>query len=380
MKVIILLFQLFAFMHISENYRIICPDEKITLSGLNPSDFVAETGGKQTVLYILKNKNGLEVCITNYGGRIVSLMTPDRNGKPTDVVLGFAGINDYFRSFSYFGTLLGRYAGRIADSRFVLDGTEYQLQAGFGQHCLHGGTGGFHMRVWDVVQIDEQTIELSHFSPDGEAGFPGNLQVKVIYMLTDDNALDIRYEATTDKTTVVNLSNHSYFNLSGKLDTPVLEHLIQINADTFIPIDESFIPTGIILPVEGTPMDLRKLEPVGAHIDDDYYQLKLCKGYDHTWVLNTGGDVNKLAAKAVSDISGIVMEVYTNEPGIQFYTGMGASRLQGKSGINYPARGAFCLETQHYPNSPNQPDFPSTVIHQGEKYYSRCIYKFSVQK
>ncbi|MDR2292980.1 MAG: galactose mutarotase [Prevotellaceae bacterium] len=367
-------------MHLSGNYRIIYPEEKTTLSGLIPSDFVAEIGGKQVALYTLTNKNGLEACITNYGGRVVSLMTPDRNGKLTDVVLGFANINDYFKSFSYFGTLLGRYAGRIANSRFVLDGAEYQLQAGFGKHCLHGGMGGFHMRVWDAVQIDEQTIELSHFSPDGEAGFPGNLQVKVIYKLTDDNALDIQYEAISDKTTVINLSNHSYFNLSGELNTPVLEHLIQINADAFTPIDESFIPVGTIQPVDGTPMDLRRLEPVGAHINDDCEQLKLCKGYDHTWVLNTGGNINKLAAMAVSKVSGIVMEVYTNEPGIQFYTGMGASRLQGKSGINYPARGAFCLETQHYPDSPNQPDFPSTVIRQGEKYFSRCIYKFSVQK
>ncbi|MDR2065236.1 MAG: galactose-1-epimerase [Prevotellaceae bacterium] len=374
------LLQLFAFMHLSGNYRIIYPEEKITLSGLNPSDFVVEIGGKQNALYILRNKNGLEACITNYGGRVVSLMVPDKNGKLTDVVLGFANINDYLKSFSYFGTLLGRYAGRIADSRFVLDGTEYQLQAGFGKHCLHGGMGGFHMRVWDAVQIDGQTLELTHFSPDGEAGFPGNLHVKVIYTLTDDNALDIQYEAVTDKTTAINLSNHSYFNLSGKHNIPILDHLIQINADAFIPIDESFIPVGLIQPVEETPMDLRRLAPVGAHIDDDYAQIKLCKGYDHTWVLNTGGDINKLAAKVISENSGIVMEIYTSEPGIQFYTGMGASRMEGKSGINYPARGAFCLETQHYPDSPNQPDFPSTIIRQGEKYLSQCIYKFSIQK
>jgi aldose 1-epimerase len=353
--------------------------ETTALSGLKPSDFTAELEGKQVALYILKNKNGQEACITNYGGRVVSLMTPDKNGTPTDVVLGFANINDYFQSFSYFGTLLGRYAGRIADSRFELDGTEYRLQAGFGKHCLHGGMGGFHMRVWDAVQTDRQTLELSLSSPDGEAGFPGNLQVKVIYTLTDDNALDIRYEAVTDKATVVNLSNHSYFNLSGSLDTPVTDHLIQINADAFTPIDETLIPTGIIQPVEGTPLDLRNLTPVGAHIDDDYPQLKLCNGYDHTWVLNTGGDIKKLAAKAVSEKSGIVLEVYTTEPGMQFYTGMGASAIKGKQGIAYPARGAFCLETQHYPNSPNQPDFPSTTLRPGERYTSRCIYKFTVE-
>ncbi|MDR1985064.1 MAG: galactose mutarotase [Prevotellaceae bacterium] len=366
-------------MHLSGNYRIIYPKEKITLSGLNPSNFDADAYGKPISLYVLKNKNGVEACITNYGGRLVSLMVPDKNGKLTDVVLGFDKIDDYFKSFSFFGALIGRYANRISNASFTLDGIEYKLPVIAGQHCLHGGMMGYHICIWNAVQTNEQTLELSYLSSDGESGFPGNLHIKVIYTLTNDNAIDIQYEATTDKTTVINLTNHSYFNLSGIPESNILEHLIQINADAFTPLDKSFIPTGIIEPVNETPMDLRNTVSIGAHIDDDYEQLKISKGYDHNWVLNTGGDINKLAAKAVSEISGIAMEVYTNEPGIQFYTGMGASRLKGKSGISYPARGAFCLETQHYPDSPNQPNFPSTVLRPGEKYLSRCIYKFTVK-
>ncbi|MDR1553883.1 MAG: galactose mutarotase [Prevotellaceae bacterium] len=366
-------------MHLSGNYRIIYPKEKITLSGLKPSDFDTEIDGKPISLYTLKNKNGIEACITNYGGRLVSLMIPDKNGKFTDVVLGFDNIDDYLKSFSFFGALIGRYANRIANASFTLDGVEYKLPAGAGGHCLHGGFKGYHAGVWNPVQIDKQTLKLSYLSTDGESGFPGNLNITVIYILTDDNAIDIQYEATTDKTTVVNLTNHSYFNLSGISGSDILDHLIQINADSFTPLDKTFIPTGIIESVSGTPMDLRKPTLINKNINDAYEQLIICKGYDHNWVLNTCKDINNIAAKAISEISGIVMEVYTNEPGIQFYTGMGASRLKGKSGINYPAHGAFCLETQHYPNSPNQSNFPSTVIRQGDKYVSRCIYKFSLQ-
>jgi oligosaccharide reducing-end xylanase len=374
------LLQLFAFMHLSGNYRIIYPEDKTTLSGLKPSNFDTEIEGKPISLYVLKNKNGLEACITNYGGRLVSLMVPDKNGKFIDVVLGFDKIDDYLKSFSFFGSLIGRYANRIANANFTLYGIEYKLPVGIGGHCLHGGYKGYHTCVWNATQINKQILELSYFSPDGEAGFPGNLHIKVTYTLTDDNAVDIQYEANTDKATVVNLTNHSYFNLSDIQGSQILDHLIQINADAFTPLNKAFIPTGTIEPVNKTPMDLRNPTYIKTRINDTYEQLRICNGYDHNWILNTFGDINNIAAKAISESSGIIMDVYTNEPGIQFYTGMGASRLKGKLGVDYPAHGAFCLETQHYPNSPNQSNFPSTVIHPGEKYFSRCIYKFSILK
>ena len=234
--------------------------------------------------------------------------------------------------------------------------------------------------MWDAKQIDGQTIELTYLSPDGEAGFPGNLNAKVTYTLTDDNAVDIRYEATTDKATVVNLTNHSYFNLSGVPGSQILDHQIMIDADTYVPVDETMIPTGKLEKVEGTPMDLRQLVTVGDDIDNPFQQLAYGGGYDHNWVLNNGGDITKVAAKVVAPTSGIVMEVYTNEPGIQFYAGnsMAEAGDKGKLGVVYPRRGALCLETQHYPDSPNQPNFPSVVLRPGETYKSECIYKFSV--
>jgi aldose 1-epimerase len=353
--------------------------EELTLSGLKKADFATEVEGKPVALYVLKNKNGLEACITNYGGRWVSMMTPDKNGKLTDVVLGYDKIDDYLASAGNFGGLIGRYGNRIAHASFTLDSIAYALPANNNGHTLHGGPQGYHTRVWDARQIDDQRLELSYLSEDGEAGFPGTLQVKVVYTLTDDNAVDISYEATTDKPTVVNLTHHSYFNLSGQLGSPITGQLIQINADAYTPVDETLIPTGTLDPVEGTPMDLRSLVPIGAHIDDDFEQLAKGGGYDHNWVLNTQGDLNALAAKALSEESGIVLEVYTNEPGVQFYTGNAMSGADiGKQGITYPRRGAFCLETQHYPDSPNQPAFPSTVVLPGQTYQSRCIYKFAV--
>jgi aldose 1-epimerase len=355
--------------------------EDVTLSGLKKSDFIATVEGKPVALYVLKNKNGLEAAVTNYGGRWVSMMAPDRDGKPTDVVLGYDNVNAYIESDGNFGALIGRYGNRIANARFTLDGTEYVLPANNNGHCLHGGPQGFHTRVWDALQVDDQTLELTYLSPDGEAGFPGNLQVKATYTLTDDNAVDIRYEATTDKPTVVNLTHHSYFNLSGIPGSQITGQLIQINADSVTAVDEALIPTGILEPVEGTPMDLRTLIPIGAQIDEPFDLLIKGKGYDHNWVLNTGGDISVPAAKAVSEQSGIVLEVYTVEPGIQFYTGNAMSgRDTGKGGVTYPHRGAFCLETQHYPDSPNRPEFPGTVLLPGETYRSRCIYKFTVDR
>ncbi|SEF59733.1 MULTISPECIES: aldose epimerase family protein [Parabacteroides] len=355
--------------------------EEATLSGLMKSDFVSEVDGKPTALYVLKNKNGAEACVTNYGGRLVSVMVPDKNGKMTDVVLGYGNIADYVASSGNFGALIGRYGNRIAQGKFTLDGTEYELPHNDNGHCLHGGDKGFHAVMWDAKQINDQSVELSRVFPDGDAGFPGNLDVKVIYTLTDDNAVDIKYEATTDKPTVVNLTNHSYFNLSGVPGSDILDEEIMINADNYTPVDSLLIPVSEIAPVENTPLDLRQPVAIGAHIDESFDQLVKGRGYDLNWVLNTNGDINVLAAKAYSPTSGIALEVYTNEPGIQFYTGnFMDGKDKGKQGTVYPHRGAFCLETQHYPDSPNQPSFPSVVLRPGEKYTSHCIYKFVVNK
>ena len=353
--------------------------EETTLSGLLKSDFVSEVEGKPTALYVLKNKNGAEACITNYGGRLVSVMVPDKNGKMTDVVLGYDNVDQYVKTDGNYGALIGRYGNRINQAKFTLDEIEYTLPANDGKHCLHGGPLGYHTRMWDAKQLNDQALELTYLSEDGEAGFPGNLDIKVTYTLTDDNAVDIQYEATTDKKTVVNLTNHSYFNLSGIAGSDVLDQEIMINADNYTPVDETLIPTGISTVAE-TPLDLRTPVAIGRHIDESFDQLQKGRGYDHNWVLNSNGDKNILAAKAYSPVSGIGLEVYTNEPGIQFYTGnFMDGKDTGKHGVLYPRRGAFCLETQHYPDTPNHPDFPTVVLNPGEKYFSECIYKFTVQ-
>ena len=353
--------------------------EEATLSGLMKSDFVSEVEGKPTALYVLKNKNGAEACITNYGGRLVSVMVPDKNGKMTDVVLGYDNIGQYVQSDGNYGALIGRYGNRINQGKFTLDDIEYTLPQNNGAHCLHGGPQGYHARMWDAKQLNDQALELTYLSKDGEAGFPGNLDIKVTYTLTDDNAVGIKYEATTDKKTVVNLTNHSYFNLSGVPGSDVLDQLVMINADNYTPVDSTLIPVGIS-PVDGTPLDLRTPVAIGKQINDPFQQLQFGRGYDLNWVLNTNGDKNVLAAKAYSPTSGIALEVYTNEPGIQFYTGnFMDGKDTGKHGVLYPHRGALCLETQHYPDSPNHPDFPSVVLNPGEKYVSECIYKFTVE-
>lgn len=356
--------------------------EEATLSGLMKSNFVSEVEGKPTALYVLKNKKGAEACITNYGGRLVSMMVPDKNGKMTDVVLGYDNINAYVESGKKggnYGALIGRYGNRICQGKFSLDGVEYTLPQNNNGHCLHGGPEGYHTRIWDAKQLNDQALELTYLSKDGEAGFPGNLSIKVTYTLSDDNAIGIKYEATTDKKTIVNLTNHSYFNLSGVPGSQNLDQLIMVNADNYTPVDSTLIPTGIC-PVEGTPMDLRTPVAIGKHIDDAFEQLKFGRGYDHNWVLNTNCDKSKVAAKAYSPTSGIAMEVYTNEPGIQFYAGnFMPGDDKGKHGVTYPHRGALCLETQHYPDTPNHPDFPSVVLNPGDNYLSECIYKFTVE-
>ena len=355
--------------------------EKTTDSGLLQSNFQMEVDGKKTDLYTLRNKNNMEVCVTNFGGRIVSVMVPDKDGQMRDVVLGFDSIQDYVSKPSDFGASIGRYANRINQGRFTLDGTEYQLPQNNYGHCLHGGPQGFQYRVFDAVQPNPQELELTYMAEDGEEGFPGNITCKVLMKLTDDNAIDIRYEAETDKPTIVNMTNHSYFNLDG--DAARNEaHLLTIDADYYTPVDSTFMTTGEIAPVEGTPMDFRTPTPVGARINDyDFVQLKNGNGYDHNWVLNTKGDITRKCATLESPLTGIVLDVYTNEPGIQVYAGNFLDgSLTGKKGITYNQRASVCLETQKYPDTTNKPEWPSAVLRPGEKYMSQCIFKFSVNK
>lgn len=352
-----------------------------TASGLNPADFQTEVDGKQTALYTLTNANGMEVCITNFGGRIVSVMVPDRDGVMRDVVLGFDSIADYVKYPSDFGATIGRYANRIGQGKFSLDGVDYQLPTNNYGHCLHGGPKGFQYRVFDAVQPDQHTLKLSYLSKDGEEGFPGNLNCTVTFTLTDDNAIDIQYGAETDKPTIVNLTNHSYFNLDGDPSRDNSEYLLMVDADNYTPVDSTFMTTGEIVTVEGTPMDFRQPTAVGARIDDDFQQLKNGLGYDHNWVLNTKGDDSRACATLVSPKTGIKLEVFTNEPGIQVYAGNFLDgTLRGKKGITYGRRASVCLETQKYPDTPNKPEWPTAVLRPGEKYDSHCIFRFSVEK
>ena len=355
--------------------------EKATDSGLLQSNFRTEVDGKKTDLYILRNKNNMEVCITNFGGRIVSVMVPDKDGQMRDVVLGFDSIQDYISKPSDFGASIGRYANRINQGKFTLDGVEYQLPRNNYGHCLHGGPQGFQYRVYDAVQLNPQELQLTYVAKDGEEGFPGNITCKVLMKLTDDNAIDIQYEAETDKPTIVNMTNHSYFNLDGDAGSNA-EHLLTIDADYYTPVDSTFMTTGEIVPVEDTPMDFRTPMPVGERINDfDFVQLNNGNGYDHNWVLNAKGDINRRAASLKSQKTGIVLDVYTNEPGVQVYAGNFLDgSLTGKKVITYNQRASVCLETQKYPDTPNKPDWPSAVLRPGEKYMSQCIFKFSVVK
>lgn len=355
---------------------------ELTLSGLDPTKFQTVVNDAQTNLYTLKNKAGMEVCITNFGGRIVSVMVPDKNGEMQDVVLGFDSIADYINVPSDFGASIGRYANRINRGKIVLDGDTIQLpQNNFG-HCLHGGPKGWQYQVYEANPIDETTLELTRFSPDGDNNFPGNVTAKVLFKLTDDNAIDIKYSATTDKKTVINMTNHSYFNLSGNPSQAATDHILYVNADSYTPVDNTFMTTGEIEPVKGTPMDFTTPKAVGQDIADfGFAQLKNGNGYDHNWVLNTGGDIKQLAAKLTSPESGISVEVYTDEPGIQVYSGNFLDgSVKGKKGIVYKQRASVCLETQHYPDSPNKPQWPSVILEPGQTYNSKCIFKFSVEK
>ncbi|NMA72891.1 MAG: galactose mutarotase [Bacteroidales bacterium] len=352
-----------------------------TDSGLNPKNFQTEVGDKQTDLFVLKNGKGMEVCITNFGGRIVSVMVPDKDGMMRDVVLGFDSIQDYIKYSTDFGATIGRYANRINQGKIIIEGIEYQLPQNNYGHCLHGGIKGFQYQVFDVHRVSNQILELTYLSKDGEEGFPGNLTCKVVFKLTDDNAIDIYNSANTDRTTVVNMTNHSYFNLDGDPSKSIVDYLLTVNADSYTPVDSTFMTTGEIASVEGTAMDFRMPMTIGTRIDNDYIQLKNGKGYDHNWVLNTKGDITSKCVTLESLNTGIVLDVYTNEPGIQVYTGNFLDgTLMGKKGIVYKPRTAVCLETQKYPDTPNNPDWPSALLNPGEKYESRCIYQFSVRK
>jgi aldose 1-epimerase len=338
-------------------------------------DFGKTREGAPVRIYTLTNKSGVEATITNYGGRVVSLKVPDKKGAMGDVVLGFASLDGYLKENPYFGALIGRYANRIGHAQFTLDGVLYKVPKNDGDNSLHGGLRGFDKVVWTARELPDGGLELTYLSKDGEEGYPGNCKVTVVYHLTDANELKIDYAASTDKDTVVNLTNHSYFNLKGSGD--ILGHLLTLTADHFTPVDAGLIPTSELKPVAGTPFDFRKATAIGARIEQNDEQLKLGKGYDHNWVLNKKGSELSLAARVEEPSTGRVMEVWTTQPGIQFYTGNFLDgSIKGKGGWVYARRSALCLETQHFPDSPNKPKFPSVVLKPGMDFKSTTIYKF----
>ena len=361
-----------------------CGQQKnLTVSGLNPKDFKATYNGQPTALYTMTNAKGMEVCVTNFGGRIVSIMVPDKDGKMQDVVLGFDKVSDYFpeNNQTDFGAAIGRYANRINQGKFTLDGVEYQLpQNNFG-HCLHGGPTGWQYQVYECVEADAQHVKLLRVSPDGDNNFPGEVRAYVTYTLTDSNKLEIAYEATTTAPTVINMTNHSYFNLSGNPVHSITQDILCVNANSYTPVDSTYMTTGEIVPVKNTPFDFTVPTLIKASIDAKHEQIKNGNGYDHNWVLNTNGDLSKLAALLYSPTSGITMMVYTDEPGIQVYSGNFLDgTVTGKKGITYQQRCGICLETQKYPDTPNKPEWPSAVLRPGETYQSHTTFAFSVRQ
>ncbi len=339
--------------------------------------------GRPVALYILTNSQNLEVRAMNYGGIIVSVRVPDKNGKLDDIVLGYDKVDGYLQNPSYFGAIVGRYANRIANATFTLDGVKYTLAKNDGPNSLHGGVNGFNKQLWEAKEFKNDKgvgVAFSYLSKDGEEGYPGNLKVKVSYTLTDENQLIVDYEATTDKATPLNLSQHSYFNLAGEGNGDILGHHLMLNADRFTPVDKTLIPTGELQPVQGTPMDFTKSTAIGARINQDYEQLVLGHGYDHNWVINRKDNSLVLAARVHEPTSGRVLEVFTTQPGVQFYSGNFLDgTITGKHGHVYKQRYGFCLETQHFPDSPNHPDFPSTILRPGETFHSETVFKFSTE-
>jgi len=349
---------------------------------IQPEAFHKMVDGKQVELFTLKNKNGLEMTVTNYGGRVVSLVVPDKSGKMEDVVLGYDSLDGYLNSNEqYFGALIGRYGNRIAKGTFLLDSVNYQLALNNDPNSLHGGVKGFSARIWDAIQKGENGLELNLISPDMEEGYPGELKVTVNYSLTDSNEVKITYRAETSKPTVLNLTNHSYFNLHGAGKGDILDHVLFLNADKFTPVDSTLIPTGTLEPVTGTPFDFTTPTAIGVRINEQNEQLAFGLGYDHNFVLNkTDEKAISLAASVYEPQSGRFMEVFTNEPGVQFYCGNFLKGKEiGKQNKPYNFRSGLCLETQHFPDSPNRPEFPSVILNPGEIYNSVCIYKFSVK-
>ncbi|MDA0178441.1 galactose mutarotase [Mesoflavibacter profundi] len=350
---------------------------------ITKSEFGKTKDSTPIELYTLKNANGVEMDVITYGGRITSLKVPNKDGKLENVILGFDTIEDYQKDNPFFGALIGRYGNRIAKGKFTLNGEEFTLATNDGSNHLHGGVNGFDRVVWTakpIEGIEDSSLQLVYRSKDGEEGYPGNLKVTVTYTLTKDNAVEVTYEATTDKTTVVNLTQHAYFNLTGDFSKDILNHDVVINADAFLPVDETLIPTGEIRKVEGTPFNFNSSKKIGEDINADNEQLKRGKGYDHCWVLNGEKGDMRFVASAYDETSGRFMEIFTEEPAIQFYTG---NFLDGTlpmvNGGTYAHRTGFCLETQHYPDSPNQDNFPSTVLNPGETYKTKTTFKFSTK-
>ena len=365
---------------------------QLTVSGLDPAKFDTTIQDKPVKLYTLKNQNGVEVCITNYGARIVSLCVPDKDGKPTDVVLGFDNIAQYadtLNSPTDYSSSVGRYANRIKDGKFTLNGTEYQLKQNDGPNCLHGGgTTGWMHQVYDAEQIGDSILRLTIVAPDGENGFPGKVMAVTTYTLTADNTLDMTWEAQTDKPTIINQTNHNYYNLSGDFTQPAYDMVLYVNADYFTPSDKLYIPTGEIKSVEGTPMDFRTPHALGDSIQSDFDQIQNATGYDHNYCLNTykdgKGDDTQVCASLYSPKTGIIMEMYTNEPGVQVYSGnfQGVGNevnIHHKNNLVYPKHVSVCLESQKYPDSPNHPEWVQPTLNPGEKYFSHAAYKFSVK-
>ncbi len=349
---------------------------------ITKSNFGTMPDGQVIDKYTMKNTKGMEVDVINYGGIITSIKAPDKDGKYENVVLGFDNLNQYVKETPFFGAIIGRYGNRIAKGQIEIDGTSYQLDVNDGPNHLHGGVKGFDKVVWSAKEIagDEgNALELTYVSKDGEGGYPGTLTAKVIYTLTDDNELEIAYEATTDKKTIVNLTQHSYFNLSGNFANTILDHELTINSDTLVPVDNTLIPTGELTSVEGTPFDFTTAKVIGNDINNDDVQLERGKGYDHCWVLNDQGTFREVA-KVYHPGTGRIMEVYTSEPGIQFYSGNfldGTLPMPG--GGTYGHRTGLCLETEHYPDSPNQPNFPSVILEPGNVYKTATTYKFTAK-
>ena len=354
-----------------------------TKSGLVLEAFRKLVDKKNTDLFVLTNTNGCELTVTNYGAKIVSLMVPDKDGTLVDVVTGHDSIDDYLASSEpYFGAVCGRTANRIANGKFELDGKTYSLAVNNGPNSLHGGVKGFNAVVWDVKEVRDNSIKLQYLSSDGEEGYPGNLTVTVTYTVTNENAVIIDYKATTDMPTILNLTNHSYFNLSGAGNASINDHILTINADTYLPTDATAIPYGPADEVKETPMDFTTPHTIGSRINEDFQQLLYGKGYDHTYVLNKKyKDEFSFCARCESPKTGIVMEVYKSETGMQLYTGNWMTdKLIGKNGQTYPSRAAVCFETQHYPDSINKPEYPTTELHPGETFNSKTSFKFTVQK